>query len=295
MTSRPEERPPEHPAPRLRRYALTVHYDGGPFHGWQIQSRSRTVQGEIEQVLLRITGARRPVVGSGRTDAGVHATGQVASVDVPERWSAAELRKAMNALLPTEIWVAEARRVAGDFHPRYHATKRSYEYRIGTDEAARSPFARRWCWPLPRIPPDVALLARAAELLPGERSFRRFARTGDPDRGERCRVAAACWEPWTLPIGPGLEARGVRLVITADRYLRHMVRYLVGTMVDVAKGRRSLAELAELLAQPDTELRTSPPAPPEGLFLTRVEYPPMRWTDGPERDPSPTTETDANG
>jgi tRNA pseudouridine38-40 synthase len=261
----------------LKRFALTVHYDGAPFHGWQIQKEERTVQGELESVLGRISGERRVVVGSGRTDRGVHATGQVASVDLPEKWTAGTLRTAVNALLPPEIWVAEARRVPDDFHPRYHATLRSYEYRIGTVDAARSPFHRPFCWPLGRDRPRAELLARAARLVPGERSFARFARAGQPERGERCRVTEATWTPW--------DRLGFRFRICADRFLHHMVRYLVGTMVAVACGRRPLGEMEELLEHPESPLRTSPPAPPEGLFLSRVEYPRERLGNDPDLDP----------
>jgi len=266
-------------SPELVRYCLTVHYDGFPFHGWQLQPESRTVQGEIEAVLERITGARRPVVGSGRTDRGVHATGQIASVDVPTKWSARTLRTSMNALLPREIWIAEARRVRSDFHPRFAATARSYSYRLGLRYEAGSPFFRRWCWDASREPPDPELLAASARLIPGERSFRGFSKAGQPERGERCHVHAADWIPWK---GPGLELR-----ITADRFLHHMVRYLVGTMVDVARGRRPLEEMGTLLSGNETDLTTSPPAPPEGLFLTRVDYPPERLGEHPDRDPPP--------
>lgn len=265
----------------LRRYCLVVQYDGSPFHGWQLQREGRTIQGEIERVLRRITGERRTLVGSGRTDAGVHALGQVAAVDVPARWSATELRRAVNALLPDEIWLKEVRRVPSDFHARYHPSGRTYEYRLGLVAEAASPFHRRWCWDVSDFPPDPDRLHRSAELVPGRRSFRKFAKTGQPQRGERCEVSQARWTSW--------NGIGLRLEMTANRYLHHMVRYLVGTMVDVARGRRPLEEMGELLSNPHTELTTSRPAPAQGLFLASVEYPPGRLGDHPDRDP-PTTE-----
>lgn len=202
------------------------------------------------------------MVGSGRTDTGVHATGQVAAVDMPVRWTAEELHRALNAVLPRDIWVASVEAAAPDFHPRYDALARSYEYRVGTDPEARSPFHRGWCWPLVR-PVDADLLDAAARLLPGEHSFKAFAKSGQPERGYRCRVREAAWEPWAL---------GWRFRITADRYLHHMVRYLVGTQVEIARGRRTLEDMTRLL-DGGGEVETSPPAPPQGLFLTAVEYP----------------------
>lgn len=244
------------------RLRLTLHYDGSRFHGWQYQPDHRTVQGDLQAALGRLAGGSRTVVGSGRTDTGVHATGQVASVDLPVRWDAVELRRALNAVLPDDVWVAEARVVPGDFHPRFDAVARSYEYRVGTVDAAGSPFHRRWCWALDE-PIDPELLHEAATHLPGEHSFAGFAKSGQPHRGDRCTVTRAVWSPWEL---------GVRFEVTANRYLHHMVRYLVGTMVTVARGRRPLRDVPGLLSG-DPDLVTSPPAPPEGLFLARVEYP----------------------
>lgn len=248
----------------LQRFKLSLHYDGTDFHGWQIQAVERTVQGDLEAALTRLTGARRPVVGSGRTDAGVHAVGQVASVDLPPRWTARELRRALNAVLPGDVWVSEARTVRRDFHPRYHATRRTYVYRLGLEPEAHGPFYRRRCWPVEEEV-DGALLDAAAAALPGTRSFQAFAKAGQPERGYLCAVEEARWEGWSL---------GSQLRIAADRYLHHMVRYLVGTMVDVARGRRPLEEMEALLRDPAGPERTSPPAPPQGLFLARVEYPP---------------------
>jgi tRNA pseudouridine38-40 synthase len=253
------------------RLRLTVHYDGSGFRGWQLQPDHRTVQGELESALSRLADRPRSVLGSGRTDTGVHAKGQIASADMPPPWTADRLHRALNAVLPDDIWVEEVRRVPADFHPRYDAVARTYEYRVGTAPAARSPFQRRWCWALADTL-DGGILERAAALLPGEHSFLAFAKAGQPERGDRCTVAEARWTPWEL---------GWAFTITADRYLHHMVRYLVGTMVDMARGRRPFADLAALLDQaPDLE--TSPPAPPEGLFLVRVEYPErILLVDGP--------------
>jgi tRNA pseudouridine38-40 synthase len=278
-------------------FALLVHYDGAPFHGWQLQPDAPTVQGELERVLARITGGTRiPVTGSGRTDRGVHATGQVASVTLPDpagRWNAPALRRSLNALLPDTIWIEEVRRVPPSFHPRFDARRRSYRYRVGTSPQARSPLHARGCWPTDPVPPDAALLHAAAALLPGDRSFRAFARAGQEERGDRCHLMAAAWHPWKEDAEG--EILGWTFHVTANRYLHHMVRYLVGTMVAVARGERPLAELEALLDDPDSGLVTSPPAPAQGLFLTRVEYETHAWGTSPDRDPPPPPTPDAAG
>jgi tRNA pseudouridine38-40 synthase len=249
------------------RFQLIVHYDGSGFHGWQYQPDLRTVQGELQAGLSRLADSPRSVVGSGRTDTGVHATGQVASVDMPARWAASQLHRSLNAVLPDDVWVEAVRAVSSDFHPRYDAVARRYEYRVGLAPLASSPFHRPWCWPV-ADPVDEVVLGAVAQVLPGEHSFRAFAKSGQPERGDRCTVAAAGWTEWEL---------GVAFHITANRYLHHMVRYLVGTMMDAARGRRPPGDVAALLAG-EADLETSPPAPPEGLFLARVEYPVHKLT-----------------
>lgn len=245
--------------------ALTLHYDGGAFFGWQSQRAERTVQGELEAAIERLTGAHRRVTGAGRTDRGVHATGQVAAVSVPPRWTAASFKKAMNAVLPEDVWVREVWEVDAAFHPRFDAVRRTYVYRIGLDEEARSPFQRKWCWCV-RWPLDRGLLEEGAARIVGGHSFAAFAKAGQPERGTRCAVRSTLWEPW--------EGLGLRFTITADRYLHHMVRYLVGTMVDIARGGRPLEDLTDLLALgPEPGRETSTPAPARGLFLAKVEYP----------------------
>src|SRR5690606_35005828 len=193
----------------------------------------------------------------------VHATGQVATVDAPEKWEPAALRRAMNALLDPAVWIEAAEHAPDNFHPRYDAVERTYVYRVGTVEASRSPFHRRWCWPLAR-PLDVEAMRAAAAALPGDHSFRACAKAGQEERGDRCTVTEAVWGAW--------GELGWELRIGANRFLHHMVRYLVGTMVEVGRGRRPVADVAALLAGAPG-LETSPPAPPEGLFLQRVRYP----------------------
>ena len=247
------------------RLKLDLHYDGSRFYGWQIQPDRRTVQGVLQAAAERLTESDRTVTGSGRTDRGVHATGQVASLTVPPSWTAASFRKAMNAVLPDDVWVQEAVRVHPDFHPRYDAADRTYRYRLGLTEGARSPFVRPFCWTVDEDL-DLELLEGAARAIPGDRSFEAFAKAGQPERGTRCRVRSAGWSSWS-------EGDPV-FTVTANRFLHHMVRYLVGTMVAVAAGRRPLSEMRALLDEgPTDENWTSRPAPARGLFLHRVDYP----------------------
>ncbi len=148
---------------------------------------------------------------------------------------------------------------------------RTYVYHLGLSVEARSPFHRHWCWPFAK-PLDTGLLESAAETIVGEHSFKAFRKSGQPERGDRCTVHESCWEPW--------GDLGLTLKITADRFLHHMVRYLVGTMVNIAVGKRPLEDLRRLLEEPETDLRTSPPAPPTGLFLHHVTYPAQSTTPG---------------
>ena len=260
------------------RLKLILQYDGSAFHGWQIQNEERTVQGELEAALEQLTSTHRPVIGSGRTDRGVHATGQVAVASLPETWQPEKLERALSAVLPNDIWIKSIEPISPDFHPRYDALNRTYLYYLGRSAEARSPFHRRWCWPFAK-PMDVMLLDSAAGAIVGEHCFKAFAKVGQPERGDRCTVHESRWEPW--------KKLGLTLRITADRFLHHMVRYLVGTMVDIARGKRPLEDLRCLLEEPESDLRTSPPAPPTGLFLHHVTYPGQ--PSSPEKS-SPLTE-----
>ena len=247
-----------------RTVQLVLHYDGAAFSGWQRQPGERTVQGVLEETLARLCSARVPVIGAGRTDAGVHARGQAAGLRVPEKWTSQALRKSMNAILPDDVWVAAAFEMRDDFHPRYSAVSRSYSYFVGTDDLALSPFRRRHELPW-RKPLDLARLSQAAQQIEGRHCFRAFAVKGTaPERDtHHCTVSAARWrERWG----------GLVFEISADRFLHHMVRFLVGTMLEIGEGRREPNEMTELLESEDNS-EVSEPAPPHALFLERVEYP----------------------
>jgi tRNA pseudouridine38-40 synthase len=249
---------------------MILQYDGGAFAGWQRQKVDRTVQADLETALERLIGHRTRVTGAGRTDAGVHALGQAAAAAVPGHWPPAELVRALNALLPSDVWVKDACRMQPGFDPRRHATERTYCYRIGLDPAARSPFRRRWEWSL--TPPfDGASAAAAAALLPGEHGFQALCAAGQEKAHYRCRVLEAVWQART-------DGAGWEFWITADRFLHRMVRFLVGTMAEIARGRRPVNDLAALLDGEDNRA-ASPPAPPHGLFLVNVRYPRNLYVD----------------
>lgn len=250
-------------AAETTRIALTLQYDGRAYFGWQFQPDQPSVQGELERVFSRLFDQPVRVTGSGRTDRGVHATGQVAAVDAPAQWSAAAVRRAGNALLPGTVWISHAAEVTPGFHPRYDAVARSYFYRIGLEAHAASPFHAPWCWPLRRSL-DHGRMREATVALMGDHSFLAFAKAGQEERGDRCVVTQAEWREW--------EGMGLTFHITANRFLHHMVRYVVGTLAEVGLGRRAPEEVSRLLAG-EPGLETSPPAPPEGLFLSRVRYP----------------------
>lgn len=247
-----------------RAVQLVLHYDGSGFAGWQRQPRQRTVQGALEDALARLCGERVAVLGAGRTDAGVHARGQAAGVRLPERWTAPAVRRALNALLPDDVWVAAAHEMRTDFHARYSAIARHYSYYIGTDDGAHSPFRRPYEWAFTR-PIERRALDAAARALIGSHVFRAFAvrNTAPSTDDHRCTVHAASWNE-----RPG----GLVFDVEANRFLHHMVRFLVATMMDIASGRRDAAIIDELLVAPDNH-GASAPAPAHALFLQRVEYP----------------------
>jgi tRNA pseudouridine38-40 synthase len=252
-----------------RNVQLVLHYDGSGFSGWQRQPEQRTVQGVVEHALERLCGQSTVALGSGRTDAGVHARGQAVGVRVPVKWTPDALRRALNALLPEDVWVAAGFDMRPEFHARYSAISRRYSYYVGTDDAARSPFRHRTEYPFPFVC-DRAALNAAAEPLLGMHSFRAFAVKGTaPETDEHlCDVRVAHWSE---------RAGGVVFEIEANRFLHHMVRFLVGTMLDVASGRRPVSDVRALLDAADNQ-NVSPPAPAKALFLDAVQYPAELYT-----------------
>lgn len=251
-----------------RTVQLVLHYDGAGFSGWQRQPEQRTVQGVLEEALNRLCTVPVAALGSGRTDAGVHARGQAVGIRVPDRWwqrgTVAKLRRALNSLLPPDIWVAAATEMKDEFHARYSAVSRRYGYYVGTGDEAHSPFRGRYELAFEQ-PLSRGALDAAAAQLEGDHCFRGFAVLGTAPAHDdhRCRVLEARWRD---------RAGGLVFEIEANRFLHHMVRFLVGTMLDIASGRRPLSDLSSLLESGDNS-EVSPPAPAHALFLERVTYP----------------------
>jgi tRNA pseudouridine38-40 synthase len=248
-----------------RTVQLVVQYDGAEFSGWQRQPAQRTVQGVIEEALERLCGAPVSALGSGRTDAGVHARGQSVGVIVPAKWESAQLRRALNAVLPSDVWVANAIEMRPEFHARYSAVARRYGYHVGTNDEANSPFRRRFELAFSRSL-DRAALDAAASLVVGDHCFRAFAIQGTAPATDnhRCIVTDSRWTD-----RPG----GLLYTVQANRFLHHMVRFLVGTMLDIASGKRPPNDMATLLVATDNS-EVSAPVAPHALFLEAVEYPP---------------------
>jgi tRNA pseudouridine38-40 synthase len=254
-----------------RTLKLVLHYDGSAFAGWQVQPEQRTVQGVLEAQLGRLCAGPVRVTGAGRTDAGVHARGQVAGVTVPAHWTAAKMRKVLNEQLPGDLWVAAAREMRPEFHPRFSATGRRYSYTVGLDAGAASPFRRRWelPWPASRDL-DRAALDWCTEQLVGRHAFFGFAVRGTAPASDDhvCEVRLAQWRAVARD-----DVRQLVFDVAANRFLHHMVRFLVGTMLAIATGARPREDFTLLLSAPTND-EVSPPAPSVGLCLEDVQYPP---------------------
>ncbi len=257
-----------------RNIRLDLEYDGTDFVGWQVQPHGRSVQGEITRALERLLRDRIVPVASGRTDSGTHAVGQVAHFHTESLHSAAKIRRALNGILPPDIAVTAAADVEADFHARYSALSKCYRYRIAT---AKSAVQRRQVWHFYR-PLDLDAMRLGASALVGKHEFGAFCNHRPMPASFTCNVLGCCW-----------RQQGEELIfeIEANRFLRHMVRIIVGTLVEVGTGRRPARDIYRLLGVSEEGLLprgesgsgpamdrkdAGPPAPARGLCLLRVAY-----------------------
>jgi tRNA pseudouridine38-40 synthase len=245
----------------FRNIRLLLEYDGTRYHGWQRQPDAVTIQEVLEAAVARLTGEAIALIGSGRTDAGVHARGQVASFRTGSRIPLKAFHQGLNSLLPQDIAVLAANEAPPEFHARKSARAKTYEYRI-LNRPNRSHLNHHYAWWIAH-PLDLPAMAGAAAALPGEHDFTAFRASGSDNLNPVRRVLAASWR----------EAPGgwLSFTITATGFLRGMVRSLVGTMAEVGRGKAPPALLTELLDSGARHL-AGPTAPPQGLYLVEVFY-----------------------
>ena len=245
----------------MPRYRLLIEYDGGPFVGWQRQANGPSVQAALEDAIFAMTGERTAVFGAGRTDAGVHALGQVAHVDLDKEITAHRLREGLNHhLRPAPVVVLNADRAADDFHARFNAVKRHYLYRILN---RRSPPAldRGRVWHVPG-PLDAGVMHEAAQVLVGYHDFTTF-------RAAQCQAKSPLK---TLDaIAVSRRADEIAITVSARSFLHHQVRSIAGSLKLVGEGKWTAEDLLAALQARD-RAACGPVAPPQGLYLTRVDY-----------------------
>lgn len=242
-------------------YALVLAFDGTRYAGWQRQRRGTTIQALVEAALAPLQGAPVGVAGCGRTDAGVHARAFVASCCLDRPYAPGIVQRAVNARLPGDVRVVNALRVADGFHARFSATGKAYAYRLWNAPVA-SPFEARYAWHV--APPlDVEAMRAAADTLVGRHDFRAFQSTGS-------EVATSVRTVWLAAVVR--DEAIVRFEIEGDGFLRHMVRAMAGTLVEVGLGRRAAGQVATL-AEGGERAAAGATAPAHGLFLERVTYP----------------------
>jgi len=258
----------------MRTLKLTIAYDGTDFAGWQRQASDRTVQATIEDCLLPIEGSRAIVIGAGRTDAGVHAAGQVASVTLAAAIAAGDLRRALNATLPADVRVLSIEEMSGTFNAQFAAKRKTYRYSIWSDGVV-PPTLRRYVWHVAQ-PLDIATMNAAAQVVVGSHDFSAFQAAGsDVVTSVRTilesSVAVVPVESMTLMAGPQVDGILLAYHIMGSGFLRHMVRNIVGTLVDIGRGRKTPDDMRRILESRNRTL-ASATAPPQGLSLWRVDY-----------------------
>jgi tRNA pseudouridine38-40 synthase len=252
----------------MRTIKLTIAYDGSAFHGWQFQPGVPTIQGAINEAARKITQEKIVAHGASRTDAGVHALGQVAHFKTHSSLSATEFQRALNALLPPAIRIMAAEELGPDFHARWQAQGKTYRYRIFRGRVL-SPFedGRVWHYPWPL---DEGAMAEAARLFEGEHDFSSFAASSGSEDDDRDRNMTRVL--FSSEILRDVDRDEIAYVVRGRSFLRYMVRKIVGTLVEVGKGRLTPRDVPRLFELRDRS-QSGPTVPPEGLYLVSLEYP----------------------
>ncbi len=247
----------------MRNLRFQVAYDGTDFHGWQVQPGLPTIQGVLEDSIGQIEGAAVHVAGSGRTDAGVHALAQVAAVKINNSIPPDNFRRAVNRLLPRSIRVSDVREVDSEFHPRFDARRKTYEYRMFREEICQ-PFERDFVYHYP-YPLDEAGMECIAPLLEGEHDFTGFAASDERDARQTSKRRTI--------FASGFARRGSVLIysVCGSGFLKHMVRNIVGVFLEAGKGNIDCKGLLARL-EPGSGIKAGPAVPARGLFLVSVEY-----------------------
>ena len=245
----------------MRTIKLTIEYDGTNYLGWQVQPNGQTIQGVVQDCLKRLTGESSQLAGSGRTDAGVHALGQVAHFKTESKMDAITFQRALNGLLPEDIVIRRAEEVEAEFHARRSARSKAYEYRI-LNCTTPPAIDRQYIWYVPQNL-NWDEMKKATHSLVGEHDFSAFRSVGSSARSSVRNILRADWKR-----GKG----GVlRLQIEATGFLKQMVRAIVGTLVEVGRGKISAQEFKRILESKDRK-QAGPTAPAHGLFLKEVKY-----------------------
>jgi len=257
----------------MRNIKLTLSYDGTDFSGWQIQPGQPTIQGALADVLEKLTQSRPAIHGAGRTDAGVHAAGQVANFNTESAITAGEFQHAFNSLLPSSIRVVASEEAAPDFHARWSAVAKSYRYRIFRGRIV-PPFVCRYVLHDP-YPLDFAAMAEAARRFEGEHDFTTFAASTGSEEEDRERTTIRTIHRSQLlrtkeVSSPGADEEWV-YVVRGKSFLRYMVRKMVGTLVEVGRGKRTPDDIPKLLEMRDRS-KSGATMPPHGLCMAEVEY-----------------------
>jgi tRNA pseudouridine38-40 synthase len=251
----------------MRHFKLTIAYDGTDFHGWQIQPGKPTIQGEIVSVLRRLTQEDVVLHGAGRTDAGVHALGQVGSFRTRSGLSALEFQRALNALLPPAIRIVGAEEVGPDFHARWSATGKTYRYRLYRGKVV-PPFIWRYVLHYP-FPLDEEKMSEAARRFVGVHDFAAFAASSGSEEDDRERATER--EIFSATIERSETRDELVFSVQGRSFLRYMVRKMTGTLLDIGRGRLAVGDIDRLYELKDRS-KSGPTVPPQGLVMVEVKH-----------------------